>query len=538
MKSIKTRIFCSDKTLCRQIIDHLILIPSPTKGDLNRVKMDICQKLGVPLPKNFEIMAFLNPEESNLLKILDVKPIRSISGVNVVAVMTMPSSCPHGKCAYCPGGPEYNVPSSYTGYEPATMRGIQNQFDPYLQVKNRIDQLKAIGHKVSKIELIIMGGTFPSTSSIYQESFVKGCLDAIAETNSNSLAEAQLNNEQSIMRNVGITVENRPDCCKESQVDKMLELGVTKVELGVQNLYDDIYRLVERGHTVQDVIDATRVLRDSGLKVCYHMMPGLPGSNFKRDLNAFNKLFSNPNFMPDMLKIYPCLVIQGTKIYDWWEKSEYKPYTVEEAIDLIVKIKESVPPWVRIMRVQRDIPAQLIVAGIKKGNLRELVRDEMRKHGLKCHCIRCREVGHRMLLDGESPNIEDIKIVTRKYDAAYSSETFISVEDTKKDILIGYIRLRFPSLKAHRPEIKANETSIVRELHIYGPLVPVGTRSTYAWQHHGYGETLLKEAERVASENGKTRMIVTSALGVREYFKRLGYRRIGPYMGKDINRFT
>lgn len=538
MKSVEVRTDCINRIVCRQIIDHLICISLPTKEDLNRVKMDVCQKLRVSFPKNFEIMTFLKPEESDLLKILDTKPVRSISGVNVIAVMTMPSSCPHGKCAYCPGGPEYKVPSSYTGYEPAAMRGIQNQFDPYLQVRNRVVQLKSIGHTVSKIELIIMGGTFSATSSIYQESFVKGCLDAIAEKDSSNLEEAQLNNERSKMRNVGITIETRPDCCKESQVDKMLGLGVTKVELGVQNLYDDIYRFVGRGHTVQDVVDATRILRDSGMKVCYHMMLGLPGSNFMRDLDAFNELFSNPNFMPDMLKIYPCLVIKSAKIYDWWNEGVYLPYTVEEAIDLIARIKEIVPPWVRIMRIQRDIPAQLIVAGIKKGNLRELVRNEILKRGFRCRCIRCREVGHRMMFDGETPNAEDIKIVTRKYNAAFGSEMFISAEDTKKDILIGYVRLRFPSTKAHRPEINADKTSIVRELHVYGPLVPVGTRSTHAWQHHGYGKTLLEEAETISSKEGRKRIIVTSALGVRDYFKQLGYKRIGPYMGKDIKRLT
>ena len=519
-----------------QIMDRLVKISVPNRDDVNRIKIDICREAHIPIFKNAEILKYLKKEEKvQFLQILKNKPTRVISGVNVIAVMSAPSKCPHGRCAYCPGGPEYNVPSSYTGHEPATMRGIQNKYDSYLQVQNRINQLKTIGHDVSKVELIVMGGTFPATELKYQQSFIKGCLDAITGIKSQNLQEAQINSEKSEIRNIGIAFETRPDYCKQVHVDQMLELGVTRVELGVQNIYDDIYDLIKRGHTIQDVINATRIAKDSGLKICYHMMPGLPGSNFKRDLEAFKTLFVDTNFKPDMLKIYPCLVIQSAEIYDWWVKGKYKPYTTEEATDLLLEVKTIIPPWIRVMRVQRDIPANLIVDGVKSGNLRQIVFEKMHQRGLKCRCIRCREVGHRMLLHNIAPKTEDIKIVTQRYPASDGLEFFISAEDQENDTLIGHIRLRFPSPKAHRPEIQTDETAMVRELHIYGPVVPLGSKVPSAWQHRGYGKILLEEAEKVSQENNRTKILITSGLGVREYFKRHGYEQVGPYMKKTIN---
>jgi elongator complex protein 3 len=427
------------------------------------------------------------------------------------------------------------VPQSYTGFEPAAMRGLQHEFDPYGQVKNRIGQLRAIGHGVDKIELIIMGGTFPATPLDYQRWFVKGCLDAIAGKESATLEEAKRNAETSRVRNVGITVETRPDWAKEAHVDVMLDLGVTRVELGVQNPCDEIYGLVGRKHSVADVVEATRIMKDAGLKVAYHLMPGLPGSNFKRDLEAFKEIFEDSAFKPDMVKIYPCLVLKGTKAYEWFLRGDYKPYSNEEAAELIVEVKKIVPCWVRIMRVQRDIPAPLIVAGVNRSNLRELVRQKLKEQGLRCRCIRCREVGHRMLVDGVKPDPENIDIYTINYLASEGEEIFISAEDVENDVLIGYLRLRVPSEKAHRPEIKAKPCAIVRELHVYGPLVPVGKHLTKAWQHKGYGGILLGEAERIAREDyGLEKILVISALGTKEYYKRFGYNYDGPYVSKIL----
>jgi elongator complex protein 3 len=520
----------------REIIETLVHIPSPSREDVSRVKMQIAAKYQLGnVPSNSEIIHVLEAEEeSRLLPLLRRKVTRTISGVTVIAVMTKPYPCPQPKpCTYCPGGPPFGVPQSYTGFEPAAMRGLQNEFDPYLQVKSRIGQLQAIGHNVDKIELIIMGGTFPAAPLDYQISFVQHCLDAITDEKSASLGEAKNNAETSRMRNVGITVETRPDWAKETHVNRMLGMGVTRVELGVQNPSDKIYRAVGRTHTVKDVIEATRILKDAGLKIVYHLMPGLPGTNMEKDLEAFKEIFTNPGFKPDMIKIYPCLVLKGTKAYQWYREGVYKPYTNDEAADLIVEIKKVVPQWTRIMRVQRDIPAPLIVAGVNRSNLRQLVQQRLKEQGMRCRCIRCREVGHRFLLDKIKPNMEKVRILTARYAASEGEEIFISAEDTENDILIGYLRLRVPSEKSRRPEAKAIPCSIVRELHVYGPLVPVGKHSAKAWQHRGYGGILLNEAERVSKEDYDLRkVLVISALGTKQYYMRFGYQYEGPYVSK------
>ena len=291
--------------------------------------------------------------------------------------------------------------------------------------------------------------------------------------------------------------------------------------------------MVKRGHGVQDVVEATRVLKDAGLKVAYHLMPGLPGSSFERDLEGFRRIFTDSDFKPDMIKIYPCLVLKGTKAYDWWRKGEYKPYSTEEAAQLILEVKKMVPPWIRIMRVQRDIPAYLIEAGVNRSNLRQLVLRRLREEGVWCRCIRCREVGHRWLRDKVKPHLNGIEVRTIKEKASEGEDVFISAEDLVNDVLVGYLRLRIPSVKAHRPEIVSERTSIVRELHVYGPLVPVGRRLAKAWQHKGYGGILLSEAERMSLEDyDRKKVVVTSALGTRQYYKRFGYDCDGPYVSK------
>jgi elongator complex protein 3 len=511
-----------------------MLLPSPTHDDVNRAKTQVAAKHRLnSIPSNAEIIAAMNPKEKQyLLTLLRRKTTRTISGVTVVAVMTKPQPCPQDEpCAYCPGGPKLGVPQSYTGHEPAAMRGQQNNYDPYLQVQSRIQQLTAIGHRVDKIELIIMGGTFPATPIEYQTHFIQRCLDAVTGKESASLEEAKANAETSQIRNVGITVETRPDWAKQPHVDAMLSMGVTRVELGVQNPSDEIYRLVGRTHTVADVAEATRTDKDAGLKVVYHMMPGMPGSNPAKDLGAFKRIFTEPAFKPDMIKVYPCLVIADTKAHEWYQKGVYKPYSTEEAAELIAEVKKIIPPWVRVMRVQRDIPAQLIVAGVDKSNLRQIVQQRLADEGETCRCIRCREVGHRSV----APNLENVKIQSTCYEASEGQEIFISAEDPENDVLIGYLRLRIPSAKAHRPEITAAPSAIVRELHVYGPLVPVGKHITHAWQHKGYGAVLLGEAERVAHEQfGSKKLLVISALGTKQYYMRFGYSRDGVYVSKRL----
>jgi elongator complex protein 3 len=524
----------------QEIIDALMLLKKPTQNDLHQLKTRTAAKHHLKqIPSNPEIIAQLNPQQKRkLLPVLRRKATRTISGVTVIAVMTKPYPCPQPEpCAYCPGGPTQGVPQSYTGHEPAAMRGKQNDYDPYLQVQSRMEQLTAIGHKVDKVELIVMGGTFPATPQEYQSWFIQRCLDAITTKQSSTLEEAKQNAEASRIRNVGITVETRPDWAKQTHINAMLEMGVTRIELGVQNPDDKIYRLVGRTHTVADVKEATRTAKDAGLKVAYHLMPGMPGSNPKKDLAAFKQVFTNPDFKPDMLKIYPCLVMEGTKTHDWYRKGTYQPYSTEEAANLIAEIKKTIPPWIRVMRVQRDIPARLIVAGVKKSNLRQLVHEKLASQGKKCQCIRCREVGHRMETGEAPPNPEEIKIQTTRYEASGGQEIFLSAEHPETNALVGYLRLRVPSAKIFRPEILQAPSAIVRELHVYGPLVPVGKHSAKAWQHKGFGATLLSEAERVAQEDfGVKKILVISALGTKRYYMRFGYERDGVYVSKSLEK--
>jgi elongator complex protein 3 len=528
----------SSDVVAREIIEALLLLPNPTSNDAHRLKLKIAAQRHLrEIPSNADLIAALTPAEKTvLLPILRRKNTRTVSGVSVVAVMTKPYPCPQPEpCAYCPGGPTTGSPQSYTGHEPAAMRGGQNNYDPYLQVRSRIDQLTAIGHKVDKIELIIMGGTFPATPSEYQQWFIQRCLDAITCKESTSLKEAMLNAETSKPRNVGITVETRPDWAKQQHVDAMLDMGVTRIELGVQNPNDSIYRSVGRTHTVADVKEATQIAKDAGLKIVYHMMPGMPGSSPEKDLEAFKWIFRDPAFKPDMIKIYPCLVIAGTKTHQWYQQGTYKPYTTEKASELIAQVKKIIPPWVRVMRVQRDIPAGLIVAGVKKSNLRQLAQSKLAEQGERCGCIRCREVGLRLVVEGVKPDLDEVKIASITYDASEGKEVFISAEDPQNDVLIGYLRLRVPSKKAHRPEVTAVPSAIVRELHVYGQLVPVGKRSATAWQHKGYGKILLDEAERAAKEDyGLKKLLVISALGTKQYYMRFSYSRDGVYVSKKL----
>jgi elongator complex protein 3 len=528
----------SAKTALREIVEALLCLPKPTSEELGRIKIRVAGKHQLAsMPSNADIIAVLRArEKTRLLPVLRRKATRMISGVTVIAVMTKPYPCPQADpCAYCPGGPSIGVPQSYTGFEPAAMRGLQNRFDPYMQVKKRIEQLTAIGHKVDKIELIIMGGTFPATPIEYQEWFVQRCLDAITSEKSASLEQAEKNAERARTRNVGITVETRPDWAKEAHVDHMLSMGVTRVELGVQNPDDQVYGLVGRNHTVKDVVEATRIMKDAGLKIVYHMMPGMPGSDREKDLKAFNLIFFNQDFKPDMIKIYPCLVLKGTRAYEWFAQGVYRPYTTEEAASLIVEIKRIVPSYTRIMRVQRDIPAGLIEAGVKRSDLREVVHQKLSEQNLRCRCIRCREVGHGGEMEKAIVDPKNVKVQTIGYKASHGEETFISAEDPESDLLIGYLRLRIPSQRAHRPEINAEPCSIVRELHVYGPLVPVGKRFDDAWQHKGYGSALLAEAERITKEDHNLKKIlVISALGTKQYYMRFGYRYDGAYMSKTL----
>lgn len=522
----------------RQILEDIIAGEISDKKELERIKRKKSRDFELSkVPSNAEILeTATKSERKEVIPLLRRKPVRSISGVTVITVMPRPYPCPKDKpCIYCPGGPDSNTPQSYTGEEPASARAKEANYDPTEQIRARKKQLRAIGHKVDKVELIIFGGTFLAQPTDYQNEFVHSCIDTISGTTTPNLKAAKIAAENADTRTIGITFETRPDYCKREQVDRMLRFGGTRVELGVQTTYDDVYELVNREHTVQDVIEATRTAKDSGLAIVYHMMPGLPGSNPEKDMKAFEEIFDNPKFRPDMLKIYPCLVTEETKIYEMWKSGEFDPLEGEEAIESVAEMKKRVPRWVRIQRVQRDIPSNLIEAGVWKGNFRDIVKRRLADEGEECKCIRCREVGHQKLKEDIEPQLDDIELLTECYEASKGKEIFISYEDTKRDIIVGHLRLRIPSKDSHRPEVD-DKTSLVRMLYVFGELVTVGNESQKgAWQHLGLGEKMLKEAERISSERyDANKIAILSGIGSRPYYRRFDYKLEGPYMKKDL----
>ncbi|NHI83183.1 MAG: tRNA uridine(34) 5-carboxymethylaminomethyl modification radical SAM/GNAT enzyme Elp3 [Candidatus Thorarchaeota archaeon] len=524
--------------LHRAIIEALLRSDKAlNRQSINQIKNKICAEFGVSrVPSNADILQTTIPEELEILApLMRKRPVRTASGVSVVAVMTDPQACPHGKCAYCPGGPDLGVPQSYTGHEPATMRGIQYRFDPYEQVEGRLAQLAAIGHNIDKTELIVMGGDWCSKAFDYREKFVKGCIDAMNGEVGRSLSDAIHLNEYASVRNVGMTFETRPDWVTEQTINEMLEFGATRVEVGVQSLSNETLKRVERGHGVEETIAATKKLRDSGLKICYHMMPGLPGNTPESDIEEFVTLFADPQFRPDMFKIYPTIVVKNTKLYEWWRKGKYSPYTNSQMIDLVAKAVSLMPEYVRIQRMQRDIPLHQIEAGLSVGNLRELVHEKMRKEGLRNPTIRYREIGHFQMRTKAEINLENIRSVRRDYDAAGGTEIFLSYEESDLDIIFGFLRLRIPSEKTFRPEISQRPCAIIRELRVYGPMVEIGQRNPEAWQHLGLGEKMIELAEMIGrDEYDSKRILVNSGIGAKPYYRALGFDDLGPFLSKPV----
>jgi len=522
--------------VCQSIIRELLTTPNLDVQLIQKIKKRYAKKYpSVGILSNATILSHATPKEKEQLRpFLKTKRIRTLSGIAVVAVMVKPYPCPNRSCIYCPTFSE--IPKSYTGHEPSTMRGMQNNYGPYLQVRTRLNQLEVIGHKTDKILLSIKGGTVTYLPTEYLRWFVHRCLEALCDLTHSDFEELKTAVETAHRKLVGIIVETRPDYCKISHVNDMLDLGVTTVEIGVQTIYNDVYDIIKRGHTVQDVIDATRILKDAGMKVTYHIMPGLPGSNKERDLQMFEEIFTNSSFKPDNLKIYPCLVIKGTELYELWKRGEYTPYDTETMINLLSQILPNIPRWIRIQRIQRDISAHMIEAGVKKGNLRELIHEKLRKEGKKCFCIRCREQGILYRRAGTIPHLENLKILLETYTASEGIENFISYEDTKQDILLGFIRLRVPSEKAHRKEITETRTTIVRELRVFGELVPIGRKpEVHQVQHRKIGELLLRKAECLSKERyDAVKISVLSGLGVRTWFYRQGYTQDGAYVSKRL----
>jgi elongator complex protein 3 len=514
-----------------EIIIALINETAQTRADFRRVVANVYRNhntkgyhSNIELRKTYDKMVTGREIEPNmgLEKLLITKKMRSLSGVSVITVLTKPFDCP-GKCIYCPT--QEDVPKSYLADEPAVMRAILNKYDAKNQVETRLRSLATQGHPIDKIELIVIGGTFSYLPKDYQEEFILGCFNALNGTESKNLSEAKILNEASKSRCVGLTLETRPDYINEEEVAWFRYLGATRVELGVQTVFDDILIANARGEKVADTIRATKLLKDAGFKICYHLMPNLYGSNLKRDKEMFREVFENPEFKPDYIKIYPCMVIKDTPLFDLWQRGEYQSYTDDDLKDLIKYVKTIVPYYLRIMRTIRDIPAPNIISGSVLSNMRQIVHEEMATEGTKCNCIRCREAGSRA--ETEAKNM---RMFIEEYQASGGLEYFLSYEDEKRGTLYSLLRLR---LTKGQTIDEKKKCALIREVHTYGQQVEVGELGET--QHKGLGRKLIAKAEEIAIDNNYSKIAVISGVGVRNYYRKFGYELVGEYMVKSLD---
>lgn len=500
------------------------------KKRVELIKREVVRKYKLSrFPRNSDIFS-LAPDElkESIRYALQIRNVRSISGVNVISVMTAPFACRHGACIYCPGGPNWGTPMSYTGREPASMRAIQNGFDPVLQIHSRIDQLESTGHYSEKLEIIVMGGTFNSTPAKYQQEFMLGVYEALNGVRSSTIADSKHLNETAKYRCVGLTFETKPDWALKKHVLKMLEFGVTRVELGVQTLRDEVLTHVNRGHTLAETKAAFKALRDAGLKITAHMMPGLPLTTPEMDIEDFQVLYNDPQYIPDEVKIYPTQVIENTPLAQLVVNGEYQALSNEDTFHVIVEAKKLTPPFVRIKRALRDLPVPLVVSGPTWGDIRHRINNEI--EAPICQCIRCREIGQQVR-NGYKPVLQSFDIKVRSYEASEGMEHFISFED-ENNVLLGFLRLRFPSADIFIDSLE--NSAIVRELHVYGTSLDIGGHQELSFQHRGYGTKLLQYAENMSREAGYKFLSVISGVGVREYYAKFGYTLTDFYMRKKL----
>jgi len=532
----------------KKIIAQKLIEANPqTKAELDTFKRRMCAEFKITYPSNINLLSCLRQlavtrplqARSGLVTVtltsmgnlLRVRPVRSLSGIVNVSVLTKPYPCP-GRCLYCPNEPGF--PKSYLSGEPAADRAKLLKFDPYIQVKKRLENLAAEGHSIDKVELRVIGGTWSYYPKSYQAKFIAACFAACNDFGKPkdeilTLEREQRVNELAKCRIVGISIETRPDYINREEIVRLRKLGVTRVELGVQSVYDDVLKLNQRGHNVGTTIKATRLLKNAGFKVSYQIMLNLPGSNPKNDLRMAKELFSNPDFCPDLLKIYPCAVLKEAPLYKLYRQGKYKPYSDKKLVEVIKKIKKIMPPWVRIERIIRDIPSPRITIGTKGiSNLRQIIAQDMEQEGWQCQCVRCREIKN-----GYDPK-EKIFLVRRNYSASNGKEIFLSFEDKKQIKLYSLLRLRIPgaNCKSIFPGLK--NAALIREIHTYGIQTPIAQKGVAA-QHKGIGKKLISEAEKIAkTEFGIKKITAISGVGTRPYWRKFGYRLKNTYMVKTL----
>lgn len=463
------------------------------------------------------------PEDAALLAHIRLKPMRTLSGVSVVTALTKPYPCP-GKCVFCPT--DVRMPKSYLPDEPGAMRALQNDFDPYDQVRSRLDTLIALGHPTDKIEMLVLGGTWSSYKRDYQEEFIKRMFDAINKVKLPTLTEAQRYNETTAHRSVGLAIETRPDHINPEEIAWLRYLGVTKVQLGAQSFDEHILEINKRGHTPEETKCATDLLRAAGFKIVLHWMPNLLGATPQSDRADFAKLWSG--YCPDELKIYPTQLLENAELYLNWQRGEYHPYSTEELVDLLAELKATIPEYCRVNRVIRDIPSTNVVEGNKRTSLRMDVHEVMKSRGQECRCIRCREVRGREV-DATKLELRDFS-----YTTDHAEEHFLSFV-TPEDRLTGFLRLSLPTKNSPTtglPDLTG--AGLVREVHVYGQSLEVGEEQQGAAQHIGLGTRLLQAAEDLARREDYGRMAIIAAVGTRGYYAARGYALGDTYMVKSL----
>lgn len=542
--------------LVLEFLEELCINPPKGINDLEKKKRNFAARKGGTTILNRDLIAIIKENPAKILpkkleNILQKRSVRTISGVTPIGILTKPYGCP-GRCVYCPT--DWRMPKSYLPTQPAAARALRNNFHPYKQVINRIKALEDSGHPVSKLEIIVMGGTWSFLPTRYQSWYIKKVFDAANGVNSRDLAEAQKINETAKRRIIGLTLETRPDHINPKELLRMRKYGCTRIEIGVQTIDDEVSELTKRDQPKIDVVKATKLMRDFGFKFCYHLMPGLPGSNPAKDLKMIAEIFENPEYKPDFVKIYPCQVLPNSELASWWKKGKFEPLHDVELIKLLLEMKESVPPWTRIMRLLRDIPVGNILSGAKFSNLRQIMKsqpgklrevlgdkdfDKMFPSGKvewPCHCIRCREIGFKNN-EELKVNSENIILVRRDYEASDGTESFLSFESADHKTIYALLRMRNPSQEifaGFHPSLK--NSALIREVHSYGSEISVGDSTGKSrGQHRGLGTKLIQEAEKIAkNEWGKKKMAIIAGIGTREYYRKFGYKVKCTYMVKNI----